>query len=126
MNQHLLDDPKKLDHYRDRPMAEPAHSVALTESSLLADVMDAVSVRVNTHHHQGLDEIAETLEPIGWSEDGVLEAVTHRDRSWVLGVQWHPEAMAPVHHDELAIFESFVEATRRYEKAATGITAQSA
>jgi len=126
LNQHLLDDPKKLEHYRDRPMAEPAHSVGLREDSLLAEVMGSVSVQVNTHHHQGLDDVAETLHPIGWSEDGVLEAVVHKDRSWVLGVQWHPEAMAPVHQDELAIFESFVEAARNYEKSATGVTARSA
>jgi len=126
LDQHILDDPSKLEHYRDRPMAEPAHSVALTEDSLLAEVMGSVSVEVNTHHHQGLDDVAETLEPIGWSEDGVLEAVAHRDRSWVIGVQWHPEAMAPVHQDELAIFEAFVDATRRYEKSSPGVTARSA
>lgn len=126
LNQHLLDDPKRLDHYRDRPMAEPAHSVALTEGSLLADVMGSISVQVNTHHHQGLDDVASTLEPIGWSEDGVLEAVQLKGHSWALGVQWHPEAMAPVHPDELAIFEAFVDATRRYEQSSTGVTARSA
>ena len=127
LNQHLLDDEKKLDHYRDRPMAEPAHGVSLREGSMLAEVMGSVSVQVNTHHHQGLDDVADTLDPIGWSEDGVLEAVVHKEHSWVLGVQWHPEAMAPVHKDELAIFESFVEATRSYERSSAGeVTARSA
>lgn len=126
LNQHLLDDPKKLDHYRDRPMAEPSHSVTFKEGSLLADVMGALTVQVNTHHHQGLDDVAPTLEPIGWSEDGVLEAVVDRDHSWVVGVQWHPEAMAPVAKDELAIFESFIDAVRRYEASSLGVRARSA
>jgi len=126
LDQHLLDDPNKLDHYRDRPMAEAAHTVALREDSLLADVMGSASVEVNTHHHQGLDDVAPTLEPIGWSEDGVLEAVVLRGHSWVLGVQWHPEAMAPVHRDELAIFEAFVDASHDYERSSSGVTARSA
>ena len=126
LNQHLLDDPQKLDHYRDRPIAEPAHKVSFKEGSLLAEIMGDTTVAVNTHHHQGLDDVGPSLEPIGWSEDGVLEAVIHKDHSWVVGVQWHPEAMAPVHKDELAIFEAFVEATQRYERSTTGLTAQSA
>ena len=124
--QHLLDDPDKLDHYRDRPMAEPAHGVTLKEGSLLAQVMGDVDVKVNTHHHQGLDDVAGSLEPVGWAEDGVLEAVVSRNHSWVVGVQWHPEAMAPVHADELAIFESFVAATKAQESSAPGLTARSA
>ena len=126
LNQHLLDDPAKLDHYRDRPMAEPAHGVSLTEGSLLAEIMGSVSVQVNTHHHQGLEDVAPSLEPVGWSEDGVLEVVVHRELSWVLGVQWHPEAMAPVHPAELAIFEAFIEATHAYERRDDSVTARSA
>lgn len=126
LNQHILDDDTKLDHYRDRPMAEPAHGVSMPEDSLLAEVMGSAKVQVNTHHHQGLLDVAPTLEPAGWSEDGVLEVVVHREQSWVLGVQWHPEAMAPVHRDELAIFEAFVDATRRFESSSTHVRAQSA
>ena len=126
LDQHLLDDPNKLDHYRDRPMAEPAHSVALKEGSDLAEIMGSVSVQVNTHHHQGLDDVADSLEPIGWAEDGVLEAVVDKNHSWVLGVQWHPEAMAPVQEDELTIFKAFVDAAKSYERTGAQVTAQSA
>jgi putative glutamine amidotransferase len=126
LNQHLLDDPKKLDHYRDRPLAEPAHGVSLKEGSLLADIMGSVSIPVNTHHHQGLEDVAPTLDPVGWSEDGVLEVVTHKEQSWVLGVQWHPEAMAPVDASQLAIFEAFIDATKAYERSLDEVTAQSA
>jgi putative glutamine amidotransferase len=114
LNQHLLDDPKKLDHYRDRPIAEPAHSVAFKEGTLLEEIFGDVRADVNTHHHQGLEDVGAPLEEIGWAEDGVLEAVVSKEHSWVLGVQWHPEAMAPVDKKELAIFEAFVEASRNY------------
>lgn len=126
LDQHLLDDEAKLDHYRDRPMAEPAHGVALKEDSRLAQIMGGTNVSVNTHHHQGLDDVAASLKPIGWAEDGVLEAVEAPDYSWVVGVQWHPEAMAPVHEDELAIFRAFVEAAGAYARNGRALRAQSA
>jgi putative glutamine amidotransferase len=123
LNQHLLDDPKKLDHYRDRPLAEAAHGVAFTEGTLLAEIFGDVRADVNTHHHQGLEDVAAPLQEIGWAEDGVLEAVVSKEHSWVVGVQWHPEAMAPVDKKELAIFEAFVEATRSYAGVAKKVRA---
>jgi putative glutamine amidotransferase len=123
LNQHLLDDPKKLDHYRDRPIAEAAHGVSFTEGSLLAEIFGNVRADVNTHHHQGLEDVPESLEQVGWSEDGVLEAVVSKEHTWVVGVQWHPEAMAPVDDKELALFKSFVEATRTYAGVGSEIRA---
>ena len=113
LEQHLSDSPGRLVHDRDRPRAEPAHDVRLADGSGLADVLGA-TVGVNSHHHQGLDVVAEPLEKVGYSEDGVLEAVESRTHTWVVGVQWHPEAMAPVDRKQLAIFEAFAAACRRY------------
>ena len=126
LDQHLLDDPKKLDHYRDRPIAEPAHSVSFTEGSLLSEIFGNVRADVNTHHHQGLENVPAVLEQVGWAEDGVLEAVVSREHSWVVGVQWHPEAMAPVDEKELELFRAFVEATENYRGARSEVTARSA
>jgi putative glutamine amidotransferase len=57
------------------------------------------------HHHQAVDEIGEGLVVSGRaSEDGLPEAIEAADGSWVLGVQWHPEA-----RDESAILTAFVE-----------------
>jgi putative glutamine amidotransferase len=110
LEQHLLDVPGRLAHDRDRPRAEPAHEVRATEGSLLADLVGE-RTQVNSHHHQGLDVVADGLEEIGYSEDGVLEAVVARDYTWVLGVQWHPEAMVPFDARQEAIFTGFVQAS---------------
>lgn len=124
--QHIADSPRRLNHDRDRPRAEPAHGLHLKEDSVLARIFGAVSVQINSHHHQGLDGAAGPLEEIGWAEDGVLEAVVSTDHTWVVGVQWHPEAMAPVDAAQLRLFEDFVEAAGSYavqEPAAEARTA---
>ena len=110
LDQHLADTEGRLDHDRDRPRVEPAHGIRFSKGTFLTDVLGE-HAQVNSHHHQGLDDVAGELEEIGWADDGVLEAVVAPRRSWVVGVQWHPEVMAPVHHDELEIFRRFVAAT---------------
>lgn len=128
LDQHLLDDPRLMDHYRDRPLAEPAHGVTFKDGSRLAAVVGGKEIDVNTHHHQGLDDVAELLEEIGWAEDGVLEAVVSTAHSWVVGVQWHPEAMVPMHEPQVKIFSAFGDAVRNYarETKTPGVRAQSA
>jgi putative glutamine amidotransferase len=126
LDQHLLDTPGRFDHYRDRPIAEPAHDLSVKEGSLLAEIVGSPHVKVNTHHHQGLEAPAGPLDEIAWAEDGVLEAVESREHSWVLGVQWHPEAMAPVDRTQAGLFEAFVDAVRHYEARETEVTARSA
>lgn len=113
--QHLADNPQYLEHDRDRPRADAAHEVRVKKDSLLYDVFGP-HAKVNSHHHQGLERVSDRLEEIAWAEDDVLEGVVMKDRTWVLGVQWHPEAMAPVDDKELRIFEIFVEAARAFAR----------
>ena len=53
----------------------------------------AERVRVNSVHHQGLKEVAESLRVEATSvEDAIIEGVSlANDESWCIGVQWHPE-----------------------------------
>ncbi len=41
-------------------------------------------------HHQALAEPG-PFHAVGHSDDGLLEAIRHRDRPFYVGVQWHPE-----------------------------------
>ena len=114
LEQHLADDPTRIDHDRDRPRAEPVHDLTVEPDSILADAI-GVDAPVNSHHHQGLEVVSDGLHKIAWAEDGVLEAVVASDYSWVLGVQWHPEAMADTDPRQRRIFETFVEAAAHHE-----------
>ncbi len=115
LEQHLADDPQRLDHDRDRPRAEPVHDVTVEEGNVLADAI-GTRAPVNSHHHQGLGRVGDGFEKIAWAEDGVLEAAYVPDYSWVLAVQWHPEAMADTDERQKAIFERFVDAAAAYER----------
>ena len=53
-----------------------------------------VAPTVNSYHHQAVDAIAPSLHAAAWADDGTVEAVMHGSAP-ILGIQWHPERMAP-------------------------------
>ncbi|HVM34225.1 MAG TPA: gamma-glutamyl-gamma-aminobutyrate hydrolase family protein [Actinomycetota bacterium] len=115
LEQNLSDDPIRLRHDGSFPTPEPVHRVEVTPGTLLAHATGAATLEVNSHHHQGLDDVADPLVEVAWAEDGVLEGVVSREHSWVVGVQWHPEVMAPVDACQAKLFDAFVTAAAEYE-----------
>jgi putative glutamine amidotransferase len=69
------------------------HDVILTEGSLAARAAGETVHMSKSHHHQGVELLGEGLLVSGTSMlDELPEAIELRDASFVLGVQWHPEA----------------------------------
>jgi putative glutamine amidotransferase len=69
------------------------HDVELLEGTLAMRVVGEASHGTKSHHHQGVDRLGEGLEVGARSLlDGLPEAIELPERSFVLGVQWHPEA----------------------------------
>ena len=48
---------------------------------------------MNSYHHQAVKRLADGLEVMAWSEDGLVEAVWKPDQRFLWAVQWHPEMM---------------------------------
>jgi putative glutamine amidotransferase len=63
---------------------------------------------VNSFHHQSLDRLAESLVPVAYASDGVVEAVEGRTPHFVLAVQWHPEDMFHEDTKMMGLFKAFV------------------
>lgn len=86
------------------------HSVAVQPGSRLAGVLGE-RADVATYHHQAVDRLGAGLTATGWAADGTIEAVELTGRSWVFGVQWHPEA-----YKGAALFSAFVQACRERQR----------
>jgi putative glutamine amidotransferase len=114
LEQHLADKDERLEHDRDMPRAEPVHQVDVEAGTILAGAVGS-STAVNSHHHQGLATVPKSLRKSAWAEDGVLEGVEAPDYTWVVGVQWHPEAMADTDPNQKTIFDHFIDAAVAYE-----------
>ncbi len=71
------------------------HDVLLAPGSLAAQAAGAELTVTRSHHHQGVGEIGDGLVVTGRSTtDDLPEAIELPDSTFVLGVQWHPEADA--------------------------------
>jgi putative glutamine amidotransferase len=92
------------------------HDVDVMKGSLLARALgmpDGGRLSVNSAHKNAPDGLGGPLRASAFAMDGIIEAVEHRDRSFVVGVQWHAEhgmASDPV---GAHLFRAFVEACAR-------------
>ena len=96
------------------------HTVTLAPGSLAAEAVGEQAHIARCHHHQAVLDLGDGLVVTGRAEsDGVTEAIELVDGSWVLGVQWHPEA-----DDRSRLFEALVEAAREYASRASTASAR--
>ncbi|WP_107841580.1 gamma-glutamyl-gamma-aminobutyrate hydrolase family protein [Metasolibacillus meyeri] len=88
------------------------HTVKITGQKLGA-ILDVQQIRTNSFHHQAIDQLGEGLVTAGIAADGINEAVEHSDHPFCIGVQWHPEAMAPFGDEHsIKLFKAFIEACK--------------
>lgn len=73
------------------------HAVNIAAGSRHLGFIDpARPLVVNSLHHQAVNRVGEGLEVVATADDGTVEAVEHRSKRFVVGVQWHPErALTP-------------------------------
>ncbi len=95
---HLPADPRIGDFHGTIDGNDNSHEVVVEPGSLLSRASGASEGIVNSSHHQGIGDLAETLTPSAYSPDGLIEAaewLEPEQRSYLLAVQWHPERMEP-------------------------------
>jgi putative glutamine amidotransferase len=88
----------------------PVHGVSLAPDCRLATVFGSTDFEVNSLHHQSIRTPGKGLRVVGWSPDGVAEALESVHHRWVLSVQWHPEEMFRDQTEANRLFRFFVEA----------------
>jgi putative glutamine amidotransferase len=86
LDQHL-----GLELHRHTPGAFVDHGVRLEAGSLAARVVGDERTEVKSAHHQGLDELGEGVIASGYADDGIVEAIELPERTFAVGVLWHPE-----------------------------------
>lgn len=108
--QDLVDEAGVATHRRIRGTFEGnEHEIELDEGSLAARAIGETVHVGRCHHHQAIQRVGRGLVVSGRSRpDGVPEAIESTNGSWVLGVQWHPEAW-----DKHALFHAFAGAARK-------------
>lgn len=112
----------ELKHSVDVPKDHPAHPVAITPGTRLAAALgpqaDLETCAVNSRHHQSVARVAPQFVVSAVAPDGVIEAIERPDRTFCLGVQWHPENFVKT-GEFGGLFTAFVAAAKRRAKVQT-------
>ena len=104
----------KHDFYPDLPRDAYRHSITIETGNLFHEIIGKETIRVNSLHHQGIKDPAESLQVVGHPEDGSIEAVVATNHPWCIGVQWHPECL-PEDQDAQHLFNAFIQAAGKFE-----------
>jgi putative glutamine amidotransferase len=96
--------------YPDYPRDRLSHQVEITPQTELAGIVGASSLPVNSLHHQAIKDLAPGLTATAWAPDQIVEAVEVDGHPFVLGVQWHPEELAPNDEGAQGLFDALVTA----------------
>ncbi|NKX49900.1 C26 family cysteine hydrolase domain-containing family [Arthrobacter deserti] len=82
--------------------------VSLVPGSRIARILGRERATVRSGHHQAVGTVAPVLAVAAVAADGVVEGTEHREKSWVVGVQWHPEDSDGDAGDRELVFGAFV------------------
>lgn len=97
LHQSVHEVPGMMDHREpeDAPLDVqygPRHTVRFAPESPFVQWAGGPTAMVNSLHGQGIHRLAQGLLPLGWAEDGLVEAFGVKDATaFAYAVQWHPE-----------------------------------
>lgn len=98
----------RIDHAQFERGAEVIHKVHIERGSMLARILEGEEFGVNSMHHQAISAPAKGGHISAWATDGTPEGLEFAERTFFIGVQWHPEQL----HTMPQLFEAFIDAAR--------------
>lgn len=100
-------------HVMKPPYDRSVHNVHIENNSPLYRLLEVEEMGVNSYHHQGIKTIGVDIEIMAYAQDNLIEAVCCKSKSFVWGIQWHPEFLYTLDHNCRKIFEAFIKASQR-------------
>jgi putative glutamine amidotransferase len=110
--------PNAQEHQQSRKAAMRGHRITIQPRTLLQKIVGRSHAGVNTTHHQAVKALGRGLIVNAIADDGIVEGIESHDHPFVIGVQWHPEVLAPTQLHQQRIFTALVaRAARRHSTA---------
>ncbi len=101
-----------VEHHMQPPYNRPAHDVTIVRGTPLWDICRKETIGVNSYHHQGIRKVAPQLKIMAIAEDGLVEGLYAENKTFFMGVQWHPEFIYQDDPTQLALLKAFVQAAK--------------
>ncbi len=93
----------------------PDHPARVLPGTLLHSLMGCDELLTNSVHHQAVDTPAPGMRVCALSPAGIVEGIEAEDGRFLLGLQWHPEAVAAVEERMQRPFTALVKASSEHK-----------
>ncbi len=90
------------------------HEVNISKYSKIFQIINKSRIMVNSSHNVHVSNINDYIVS-ATSFDGLIEAVEHPDKTFNIGVQWHPERMIDYDENSKKIFDYFIKCCKEEE-----------
>ncbi|MGQ4277517.1 gamma-glutamyl-gamma-aminobutyrate hydrolase family protein [Pseudidiomarina sp. E22-M8] len=110
---NLYDDIRELRKQTyNRPGLLPTKQVFVRGDSDLATIVKKRKLRVNSLHHQAVQDVGENLRIVAHDLDDLPQAIESSGHHPIIGVQWHPEYLFYI-PSELRLFHWLVKEAKQ-------------
>ena len=107
--------------HRSPPGSEDClHLVNIDKESGLYQLTGVEKGMVNSSHHQAIDILAPGMKITAVSKDGIAEALERElplGKSFIMGVQWHPERLGKNPGLSKPLADNFLEQVKNYKQS---------
>lgn len=93
-------------HDQKAPREYPIHDIFIANDSQLFAILGSEKIKVNSFHHQAVDQPGQGMRISAQAQDGTAEAVEYTGSPFYIGVQWHPEGLTDDYSTRL--FAAFI------------------
>lgn len=95
------------------------HNIDVLPDNILSKTMDLTGeVEVNSWHHQAIKDLGNNLSVLATAPDGTIESIKRDDKTFFLGIQWHPEELITGHDDKNALkfYQNYFKTAKELNK----------
>jgi putative glutamine amidotransferase len=100
------------DEHQQGAKRESGHQIKIHDGTRLHRIVRTQALNVNTTHHQAVKTLGKGLVANATAQDGLIEGIESPCHRFVLGVQWHPEALALKDANQRRIFSFFISVSK--------------
>lgn len=93
---------------RSENRGDVCHRVACAKGSMLYNICGSF-LETNSFHHQCIKTVGKGLTVSAVAADGIVEAIEDSSRSFLVGLQWHPECMYESSPPMRELFAKFID-----------------
>ncbi len=97
------------------PTLPYVHGVRLVKDKKLYQLLQQEDILVNSRHNYHIPDVAPCYIS-AYSEDGLIEALEVPEKTFIMGVQWHPELMIDYDPNAQKIFHKFLSVSKVSQK----------